>query len=118
MCGRSTTSKQRVGFQGLQVAFLLDTAWQTALTTGALTHMDYEMVSRPSAIYTLQKRLYDYNSLIGATFLQFFADENIPTLVLSMNASQTDIVLIERELLKEYDAALEHLRSIGSIPVQ
>lgn len=47
---------QMVGLGGVRTPFLLDTAWQTALATGALTHMDYETVSALSLTYTLQAR--------------------------------------------------------------
>jgi hypothetical protein len=47
---------QMVGLDGVRPPFLLDTAWQTALATGALTHMDYETVSALSLTYTLQTR--------------------------------------------------------------
>ena len=35
---------------------LLQTAWQTAVATGALTHLDYETVAALSLTYTLQDR--------------------------------------------------------------
>lgn len=106
--------RQKVDFQGLQVAFLVDTAWQTALTTNALTHMDYETVSRLSLIYTLQQRLYDYNASMGGAFWQLLSEENIPTLVLSLNGFQNDVIIIEKELLQGYDAALEHLKTLST----
>jgi hypothetical protein len=45
-----------VGVDGLRPPFLLATAWQTAVATGALTHIDYETVSALSLTYTLQDR--------------------------------------------------------------
>lgn len=45
-----------VGIDGLRPPSLLQTAWQTALATGALTHLDYETVSALSLTYTLQDR--------------------------------------------------------------
>jgi hypothetical protein len=106
--------RQRINFQGLNVAFLLDTAWQTALTTNALTHMDTETISRLSSIYTLQKRLYDYNVLMGGTFLQLLSNENVQALVLPLNAFQSDVVIIEKEILRQYDATLEHLETLST----
>jgi hypothetical protein len=46
-----------VGIDGLRPPSLLQTAWQTALATGALTHLDYETVSALSLTYTLQDRV-------------------------------------------------------------
>lgn len=45
-----------VGIDGLRPPSLLQTAWQTAVATGALTHLDYETVAALSLTYTLQDR--------------------------------------------------------------
>jgi hypothetical protein len=48
--------REVVGREGLRLPSLLDAAWQTALATGVLRHMDYETVSALSMTYTLQSR--------------------------------------------------------------
>jgi len=45
--------------EGLQPTVLLNTAWQTALATGALTHIDVETVSALSLTYSIQQRFAD-----------------------------------------------------------
>lgn len=45
-----------IGIDGLRPPSLLQTAWQTAIATGALTHLDYETVAALSLTYTLQDR--------------------------------------------------------------
>lgn len=45
-----------IGIDGLRPPSLLQTAWQTAVATGALTHLDYETVAALSLTYTLQDR--------------------------------------------------------------
>jgi len=45
--------------EGVDPPVLLSTAWQTALATGALTHMDVEVVSALSLTYSLQDRFMD-----------------------------------------------------------
>ena len=45
-----------VGVDGLRPPSLLQTAWQTSIATGALTHLDYETVAALSLTYTLQDR--------------------------------------------------------------
>lgn len=45
-----------IGLDGLRPPSLLQTAWQTSVTTGALTHLDYETVAALSFTYTLQDR--------------------------------------------------------------
>ena len=45
-----------VGIDALRPPSLLQTAWQNAVATGALTHLDYETVAALSLTYTLQDR--------------------------------------------------------------
>jgi len=40
--------------EGLQTPVLLNAAWETALATGALNHMDFEVVSALSLTYSIQ----------------------------------------------------------------
>ena len=54
--GRAFDDLRRSKASRLRPAFLTDTAWRTALATGALTHMEYETVARLSALYTAQQR--------------------------------------------------------------
>ena len=51
-----TQFQSAIGIDGLRPPSLLQTAWQTAVATGALTHLDYETVSALSLTYTLQDR--------------------------------------------------------------
>jgi hypothetical protein len=51
-----TDFQAAAGVDGMRPPFLLATAWQTAVATGALTHIDYETVSALSLTYTLQDR--------------------------------------------------------------
>jgi len=41
--------------EGLEAPVLLNTAWETALATGALTHMDFEVVRALSLTYSIQE---------------------------------------------------------------
>jgi hypothetical protein len=106
--------RQKVDFRGLNPAFLVDTAWQTALTTNALSYMEYDTVSRLSEIYTLQQRLYDYNGSMTVTFLPLLSDKNVSTLILPLVSYQSDVVGIEKNLLRQYGAVLEHLRTLST----
>lgn len=49
--------------EGLEPPVLLNTAWETALATGALTHMDFEIVSALSLTYSIQETFEDRNRL-------------------------------------------------------
>lgn len=46
-----------IGLEGLRPAFLTSTVWETALTTGALPHIDFDLVNALSLTYSLQARL-------------------------------------------------------------
>lgn len=41
--------------EGFETPVLLNTAWETALATGALTHMDFEVVRALSLTYSIQE---------------------------------------------------------------
>ncbi len=45
-----------IGLDALRPPSLLETAWQTAIATGALAHLDYQTVSTLSLTYTTQDR--------------------------------------------------------------
>lgn len=45
--------------EGLNPPVLLNTAWETALATGALTHMEFEVVSALSLTYSIQETFSD-----------------------------------------------------------
>lgn len=45
--------------EGLAPPVLLNTAWETALATGALTHMEFEVVSALSLTYSIQESFED-----------------------------------------------------------
>lgn len=49
--------------EGLQAPVLLNTAWETALATGALTHMEFEVVSALSLTYSIQEGFEDRSRL-------------------------------------------------------
>ena len=42
--------------EGIELPVMLNTAWETALATGALTHMDVSTVSALSLTYSMQER--------------------------------------------------------------
>lgn len=45
--------------EGLTPPVLLNTAWETSLATGALTHMEFEVVSALSLTYSIQETFSD-----------------------------------------------------------
>lgn len=101
--------RQVEGFQGFRPAFLTDTAWRTALATGALNHMEYETVSRLSALYTAQQRFVETSWPDFITGAGAWTDANIGSTVLSVVIYLSDVTAGEQELLVFYDTVLKTL---------
>lgn len=98
------------GFAGWQPPFLTTTAWSTAIATGALAHMDFDMVRELSAVYTLQDRYVQHSD--GAYLMApgALTDANIGSTVISAEIFLMDVTHGARELLTAYDRLLEVLR--------
>jgi len=96
-----------VGVDGMRPPFLLTTAWQTALATGALQHMDYETVSALSLTYTLQDRFREESRagiqsvLQSSNFLPGHAQPALRSADIFLN----DVVTEEEELRATYAQA-------------
>jgi type II secretory pathway pseudopilin PulG len=93
------------GFHGFRPAFLLETAWRTAVATGALSKLDYHLVSRLSTTYTLQERIDEMNQATLPAMLSgaALADANAATTVRTAGTYLVDIVGLEHEVLDAYD---------------
>ena len=97
------------GFHGFQPAFLTTTAWSTAIATGALNHLDYDLVSDLSAVYTFQERFAlhsDARHLLSPTAM---ADATIAATVFSAEIYLGDTIAGARDLVARYDRILEVL---------
>jgi hypothetical protein len=109
---RSFEDLRRVeGFTGFRPAFLTTTAWRSSLASGALTHLDYEILTALSELYTLQEGFSarsDPTHLIG---VGAFSEANIESTVISAAAYLGDVTYGAQELLQMYDAVLERLQS-------
>lgn len=57
------TADVRSVMEGLETPVLLNSAWETALATGALTHMEVEVVSALSLTYSLQESFEERSRL-------------------------------------------------------
>jgi hypothetical protein len=98
--------------EGLEPAVLLSTAWETALATGALTHMDVETVSGLSLTYNLQQRFREDMGrgvprliITPATTAQDKLTQIQQTLFYL-----TNLVRAEQQLQEVYSQALEIIR--------
>ena len=100
--------KRQVSFwSGFRPPDVTTTAWQTALTTGALANLPYRQVGALSDAYTLQAKL---DAFTGAYIPLFdFSDAAMPATVRRMNAYMQTVISFETTLLREYADGLRTL---------
>ena len=99
------------GFDGFQPAFVTTTAWSTAINTGALNHMDYELVNELSAVYAFQERFADYSDFRHLLAPAAMADANIAATVFSAEIYLIDVLTGARELVDRYNGMLDRLQA-------
>ncbi len=95
-------------FEGLDPPVLLSTAWETALATGALTHMDFEIVSALSLTYSIQE---GFQERVGDRRPSFAPPEILSASQRRQQVTEArDYVVVltrgESELTAVYDEAL------------
>lgn len=87
-------------WSGFRPPDLTSTAWQSALTTGALGGLPYRQVGVLSDAYTLQSKLDAFNSSYIPLF--DFSDAAMPATVRRMSVYMQTVVSFESALLREY----------------
>lgn len=107
--GSRAELQSTIGIEGLRPPFLLDTAWKTAMATGALTIMDYETVSALSMTYTLQDRFREYSRSSLPAIVAGGADRDraIDAALHSAIVYLNDVTAGEEELRAVYEQALQ-----------
>lgn len=94
--------------QGLEAPVLLNTAWETALATGALTHMDFEVVRALSLTYSIQE---GFTTRSRSDRPRFNGADAAPAQIAAQVQEAHDYVAAlardETELLTVYNQALE-----------
>ena len=99
--------------EGLTPPVLLSTAWETALATGALTHMDFEVVSALSLTYSIQESFEDRSRLERPRFSSPESLTHIQALD-QLDEGYEYLAALSRdesELLTVFHQALELIRS-------
>ncbi len=103
-----------------QSAVLLASAWETALATGALTHMDYEIVSALSLTYSIQNRFQELHntSLAELSSAAILQNENMSAATYAAIRYMRDVTMAENELQVVYQQALELIGTNGGDSVE
>ena len=92
---------------GFQPAILVNTAWETAVATGALGYMDYDVVAGLSLTYSLQERLVAMNqSGLNDLLVAGFRNVDTDLLVYSANRYMRELTEAEQRLEGVYDLVL------------
>lgn len=108
-----------IGVDGMRPPFLLTTAWQTALATGALQKMDYETVSALSLTYTLQDRFREESRSGIQSVLQAtnFQPGHAQPALRGSEIFLNDVVAGEEELRATYAQAARLIdHKLGIVP--
>ncbi len=103
-------SRDTVRIRGLQPAFFEQTAWELALATQALSHLDSDLAFRLSRAYGLQRAYQQFTLAIMQAIYLRPLEENFDGLA----AYYGDLVLWEPQLLQMYDDLLPRIdRALG-----
>lgn len=102
---------QETQWKGLSPPVFLDTAWQTAVATRALTYLDYQTVSVLSEIYSTQKVMDKLVELFLPSFLASgVSDHQVLDAARQVSRILLDFTVQEKLLLTVYDRALQQIR--------
>jgi hypothetical protein len=103
-----------VEIKGVQPASFERTAWDLALATQALTHIDAHIAFALSRIYGLQQAYADLTrGILNAMYLRP-PTEDARGFMAAVTIYYGDIVLYEPELLRQYDEVVQEIdRALG-----
>jgi type II secretory pathway pseudopilin PulG len=90
------------------------TAWQSAIATGALSHMSYPDVAALSTAYTIQGKLDAFNTAYLPLF--DFSDPAMSGTVRRMHVYMQTVLSYEGALMAGYDSALVQLEGAPPRP--
>jgi hypothetical protein len=94
------------GWDGVHPVRVVDDAWRTAGTTGAMQYIPFAVVLPLSKTYELQQRVVDLQrAFYSVVYTPQFAVGGVAAIA-SMSSFLGDLVANERQLVKQYDLAL------------
>ena len=102
--------------EALQPIVLTSSAWETAVATGALGRMEYELVSALTLTYNTQLRFDDdYRSMLRLLLSPINLNkENLPITTYNAGRFVTDVTTAESELSVYYAQTLELIKQFES----
>ena len=100
--------------EAMQPVVLTQSAWQTAVATGALGRMEFELVSALSLTYGAQFRFDDnYNSMLRSLLSpDSLQEQNLDTTIYNASRFVANVASSESELTAYYTQTLELLAQL------
>lgn len=100
--------------ESYESAALQSTAWETAIATGSLAKMDYNIVSALSMTYSLQNRyqIATRSGLAELTSPQNVSDDRLRLAVYNAIRYLDDVTVLEADLGATYNAAATVIESV------
>jgi len=95
--------------EGVQVVFFEHTAWDLALATASLTHIDSDLAFGLSRIYNAQQSIAVLSQGLSHAMYTRPPDEDRDGFLAALAVYYDDVVLMEPALLKMYDQMLPML---------
>ena len=104
-----TRTPSAVRVAGIQIVSFEHTAWDLALTTEALGHIDSDLAFSLSRIYNTQQGVTDLSRGIAQAMYLRPPSENLDGFFAALALYYDDIVIAEPSLIKMYDEILPRL---------
>ena len=106
-----------IGLEALRPAFLTSTVWETALTTGALPHVDFDVVNALSLTYSLQARLEEFSRTGMPTLARggFVTGDDMTGAIREVTVYLGELSRSEGELLGAYEEVLRILDEASAV---
>ena len=107
---RSDTEFRQI-MDALQPIVLTNSAWETAMATGVLARMDFELVSALTLTYNTQNRFNEEYRMTVRTLLEpsNLNDQNLELTIHNASQFVTNVIAQEAELIAYYDQMLKML---------
>jgi type II secretory pathway pseudopilin PulG len=96
----------------LRPPFLTETVWETSLTTGAIPHIEFDIVNALSLTYSIQERFTEFSRTSMPTLARGVSvpPEEMPAAVREVIVYLADLSRGEAELLAAYEEVLRILQ--------
>ena len=99
-------------FEGTRMMKLGNSAYQTGIQTGIINELPLGKIQALNTLYTFQNDYNEFGTLMMASLIEKdFSDdpEDIRKIARFLAVTMTDVVIKERDLLRDFDALLDSL---------